>query len=142
MRISDWSSDVCSSDLFGQHAHRHLLRLGLQRIRALGVAQDRGHLDGERDDKDAEAQPRQPAHDLPVDLPIMLLAKAPWRRLIAGAATASAIPSPKALASSVAAGASPRLGDASSRYYAKASLVPHGRCPSPPASAEKPHHGP
>src|SRR3546814_19275750 len=39
MRISDWSSDVCSSDLLS-HRHRLLqMRLGI--FRAIGVALDR-----------------------------------------------------------------------------------------------------
>src|SRR3546814_1704360 len=50
MRISDWSSDVCSSDLqrFGDHRrvqhliHRHrLLQMRLGIFRAIGVALDR-----------------------------------------------------------------------------------------------------
>src|SRR3546814_17096234 len=32
MRISDWSSDVCSSDLLGAFAHRREQRLGFQRF--------------------------------------------------------------------------------------------------------------
>src|SRR3546814_20079207 len=41
MRISDWSSDVCSSDLRREHARgQRLLREVLQRHHRLGVAAD------------------------------------------------------------------------------------------------------
>src|SRR3546814_17570677 len=42
MRISDWSSDVCSSDLAGDHAADH--RVGPRGVgAALGQAQGAGH---------------------------------------------------------------------------------------------------
>src|SRR3546814_2525407 len=57
MRISDWSSDVCSSDLFGrglarQHVDGNLLADAIDR--AIGEAADRGAVGGDvgRDEED------------------------------------------------------------------------------------------
>src|SRR3546814_7396074 len=38
MRISDWSSDVCSSDLVGLGRHEHVARCGECHVLQLGVA--------------------------------------------------------------------------------------------------------
>src|SRR3546814_1725565 len=57
MRISDWSSDVCSSDLLGRHPAGDLF---------LKIGRCPGHEDGEQ--QPAEQQPRpgvQPRHRLP-----------------------------------------------------------------------------
>src|SRR3546814_8485260 len=48
MRISDWSSDVCSSDLVGGHnlLSVDLPRLGFSRTEILAMARERKILDG------------------------------------------------------------------------------------------------
>src|SRR3546814_3022272 len=61
MRISDWSSDVCSSDLVVAHARR---------IRRLAAGQP-----GKQKKKDRRSRAHEPAHGiLPDDLPRIL----PW----------------------------------------------------------------
>src|SRR3546814_4532247 len=42
MRISDWSSDVCSSDLRMAHRHRGQPQIGAQRLQRVARAQRRG----------------------------------------------------------------------------------------------------
>src|SRR3546814_4751167 len=41
MRISDWSSDVCSSDLPAHHQHRKFVREGDEAFEDRGMAADR-----------------------------------------------------------------------------------------------------
>src|SRR3546814_7729181 len=42
MRISDWSSDVCSSDLAGTHRAGHRIELRIMRARRFGETRRRG----------------------------------------------------------------------------------------------------
>src|SRR3546814_16445533 len=59
MRISDWSSDVCSSDLAEPHVAVHLRILAARDVVTVAVLGLFHHLDGER----VAAQPRFLARD-------------------------------------------------------------------------------
>src|SRR3546814_14113797 len=89
MRISDWSSDVCSSDLFGSGANKAIVlnndRISLQRLKHtadadtagqmhiladLGAASNRhpGIHHGALIDKSADVDEARHQHDIPGDM--------------------------------------------------------------------------
>src|SRR3546814_6969970 len=56
MRISDWSSDVCSSDLGLQHVHRQAIAV----VDEAGAYAGRQHFRRQRSDLGHSASPREP----------------------------------------------------------------------------------
>src|SRR3546814_2844445 len=74
MRISDWSSDVCSSDLFGAEAHRlgHAPPIGAELAEIGDHDQSVEHRDAEQGDKahrggNRQTFSRSPERDDPAD---------------------------------------------------------------------------